>query len=352
MARITRFFASIALGLSVLFGTGLVPVHAAPLSDTQVQKVINLLESLKADVATIERVREAHKPLPVEPPFCYTFSANLKIGDTGAAVTALQKILAKEGYGVAMNGTFDTQTAFAVKAYQEKYAAEILTPHGLTRGTGFVGAATRARLNKIYGCIAVDPNPPFTLPFCGQPPMPVCSPGLACAQVMPQPKTYRDYESYRKDKAKFLYDGACVGGPSFPPTSSTVATTTPGLVSRVFGTLDYNDDQVVDQADTQLLLEVAVGSRACPKDKKCDLNRDGRAVASDALVLANYIGTTVKSGQFDYNNDFKLDRADVVLLQNVSAELATCGVGKVCDVDGDREVDKEDVAALTGYVGE
>ena len=112
---------------------------------------------------------------------CYTFNRNLRVGDggrnagdgvgTGQAtaidhdVTALMRILSSEGlydyYGFVQPGSagssirnsyFSESLASAVVAFQEKYASEILKPHGLARGTGYVGPSTRAKLNQIYKC--------------------------------------------------------------------------------------------------------------------------------------------------------------------------------------------------------
>ena len=47
---------------------------------------------------------------------------------------------------------FDENVASVVVEFQEKHASEVLTPAGLKHGTGYVGAATRAKLNKLYGC--------------------------------------------------------------------------------------------------------------------------------------------------------------------------------------------------------
>jgi len=42
-------------------------------------------------------------------------------------------------------------TQQAVIRFQEKYASEILTPLGLPNGTGYVGAATRSKINQLLG---------------------------------------------------------------------------------------------------------------------------------------------------------------------------------------------------------
>lgn len=89
--------------------------------------------------------------------YAVTFSRTLTIGDTGSDVLELQKILntnsntriAVSGPGSPGNETnyFGPLTSSAVAKYQEVHAKDILIPLGLTRGTGFVGQATRTFLN-------------------------------------------------------------------------------------------------------------------------------------------------------------------------------------------------------------
>ncbi len=89
--------------------------------------------------------------------FCYDFKSNVKTGDSGEAIRRLQYFLQNEGFAIDWNeyGFFDETTFGAIKGFQEKYKNEVLSPAGFSAGTGFVGKATRAKLNSLYGCGAV-----------------------------------------------------------------------------------------------------------------------------------------------------------------------------------------------------
>ena len=85
---------------------------------------------------------------------CGSFAKDLFFGmkeDDG--VRCLQEFLRSKEPGLypegLVSGNFFTRTQAAVIRFQEKYRSEILTPAGLTRGTGYVGALTRKKLNLL-----------------------------------------------------------------------------------------------------------------------------------------------------------------------------------------------------------
>ena len=89
----------------------------------------------------------------------YVFTKTLKMGTTDQEVWNLQSVLngsadtMVSASGVGSKGMeskyFGAKTKAAVIKFQEKYASDILTPNGLTKGTGLVGAATRADRKSV-----------------------------------------------------------------------------------------------------------------------------------------------------------------------------------------------------------
>lgn len=67
-------------------------------------------------------------------------------------VSKLQMFLRsrEDATNVAITGIFDLQTLDAVHAFQRKYAADVLTPWGMTQSTGYVYYTTQKKVNEIW----------------------------------------------------------------------------------------------------------------------------------------------------------------------------------------------------------
>jgi hypothetical protein len=84
---------------------------------------------------------------------------NLKLGMTDQEVLLLQKVLNGDmGTIVSLSGSgspgnettyFGAKTKIALIKFQNKYAAEVLIPNGLTVGTGYFGVSTRTHMNTL-----------------------------------------------------------------------------------------------------------------------------------------------------------------------------------------------------------
>lgn len=114
---------------------------------------------------------------------CALLSRNLKFGMVGSDVSALQRLLNSQvstrvsvsGPGSPGNeGTyFGAKTKLAVIHFQELYKSEVLTPVGLERGNGFVGALSRAKLKLLCTSgVASTTPPPSPVPAPSPTPVP------------------------------------------------------------------------------------------------------------------------------------------------------------------------------------
>jgi hypothetical protein len=157
---------------------------------TSVAAIVSLAIPLMAPVAVNAQTASG---------LCYVFTQNLGDGRPLSSQDAAALTQALTDAGVWTSGTsittYNDAVASAVSGFQEKYAAQILTPNGLSYGTGFVGASTRNELNSIYGGCGSPSNPTqptqcpagFTCTPIGQ--APVCPAGWTCTPITTNPTT-------------------------------------------------------------------------------------------------------------------------------------------------------------------
>lgn len=153
---------ALVLGFAFAFAT---PAKADTLSDLQAQ-----VQALLAQIAALQGGSSSSSSSGAG---CYTFTQNLKAGSTGGEVMWVQKFLNSHGFQVSASGagspgnetsTFGPATKAAVIKFQNANAADILTPVGLTAGTGNWFASTRAKANAMC---AGAPGTPSTVPATG-----------------------------------------------------------------------------------------------------------------------------------------------------------------------------------------
>lgn len=142
------------------------PASAQGLSSTQIDAILDLLRSFGADQGTINNVNAALNGQPTNgggsdssSSVCpYVWTRDLSAGSTGDDVMKLQQFLNDNGFTVAASGagspgsetmTFGPATAAAVTDMQNAFASEVLAPIGLSAGTGYFGALSRAKANDL-----------------------------------------------------------------------------------------------------------------------------------------------------------------------------------------------------------
>jgi peptidoglycan hydrolase-like protein with peptidoglycan-binding domain len=119
-----------------------------------INQLLSQIASLKAEIAGVQAQIDAI--LGKKTNSCQEFTNDLHFGMTNSQeVRCLQEFLKSQGSEIypegLVTGNFLSLTQLAVIRFQEKYASEILKPLGLEKGTGYIGAKTRAKISQLLG---------------------------------------------------------------------------------------------------------------------------------------------------------------------------------------------------------
>lgn len=172
----TRKTASFLLAAIVLTGSFAPILPATNVAYAQTTSTIDTLlaqiQALQAQIAALLAAQGGSSGTSVSGvPAGFRFTRNLVRGSSGVDVRYLQMVLNSNastqvntagsvGGPGSETSFFGTLTRSAVIRFQEKYRAEILTPIGLTQGTGVVATMTRNKLNALLTAGTIPPPPP------------------------------------------------------------------------------------------------------------------------------------------------------------------------------------------------
>lgn len=172
--KVIAGFVGLATAVVMMGGVYVLPTHAATVEELTVQ-----INSLLATIAQLQAQLVSLQGGGTGTGVSYTFSVDLSLGDTGNDVKMLQKVLnsdpatqvAASGVGSSGNETeyFGSLTKAAVIKFQDKYAADVLFPLGLSKGTGYVGPSTRAKLNSMSTTVVGGTPTVPSVPVVGAP---------------------------------------------------------------------------------------------------------------------------------------------------------------------------------------
>jgi len=186
-------------------------------SDSRIESLLLIIENLQQQLVNLKEKYAVKRPdVTIIPPaddpriYCPPFERTLQKGSTGDDVGDLQEFLRSTGdYSYSeITSYYGPLTETAVQNFQKR-AGVVSYGDAFTTGFGMFGPMTNKAMYRY--CTFPDPIECTDeyAPVCGQPTMPTCPEGLACAQVMPDQQTYSNKCHLKSAGATFLYEGQC-----------------------------------------------------------------------------------------------------------------------------------------------
>ncbi len=220
------------IGAAVTFTPVASHVYAETMDELQVR-----LNTLLAQVASLQAraasgfTGQSSTTSPLSDiPSTFRFARTLTLGSHGTDVRYLQTLLNRDAATRVTTPGLETDrfgalTKAAVIRFQNKYAAEVLRPAGLSRGTGTVGALTRNKLNALltlsFAASSIPAAPVFSPPVSI--PAPVASAPPATTGVATPATSVLSWDDVNAQTRSALVNILCTTkrGGSFSPLSGS-----------------------------------------------------------------------------------------------------------------------------------
>jgi len=133
--------------------SSIVPIITKPVNQMSKSEILAAITQMQQMIADLTKQLQSltGNPTIINQYSCTQLTKNLfyNYQNDSAQVKCLQEFLQKQGYAIIPSGSYDLSTKNAVKAFQEKYASEILNPYNLRYGSGNVGNNTREKINRL-----------------------------------------------------------------------------------------------------------------------------------------------------------------------------------------------------------
>ncbi len=278
MRKKTSFAIPLLISLFLLLQPNLAGAITVSELQAQIEELQNQIAQLQEQ---LQQLDEAGTDIGQS--WCYDFNNSITFGSGSGDVTALQTALQKEGlYTRTITGSFDAKTAESVTWFQEKYQAEVLSPWGLTKGTGLAGKTTTAKLNQLYGC-TIQPGS--------------SSQSSGCQNFWWYDEGSNRYCQERQFCGAYMYLGLHTFTTEETCKTSLrlegTATSTPPCTSC--GDVDLDGD--VDLIDASLISNYAAKTVDLSEGQKfrADVNGDGKVNVVDATTITQYVEGTISS---------------------------------------------------------